>query len=481
MKTTPRAHQLKEFELYNDEKSRALLWYMRSGKSKAMIDLACHLATTRDLRLAIVIAPNGVHQVWTDEQLPAHHWDEVAYGSSTIESKKVGRRKWDEGFEQLMSYAQEESEGLLWLTLIKEALNVSRVRQLLYKAIRERGKTLLIVDECQHFGNPNSLRSEHIRALAARCEYKRILTGSEADDGLEKVYGQYEILKPGALGCHSFDKFQRQFCETTTLKIKNRNGFTTPQEKITGYKNVKKLKRRMAAWSSRVTRKDADLPPLIPMTRKFDLPADLQKIYDEVLKTGHLGVLGKPDAAADGMRGLNRLGQLTSGFYYEDGGGPVEFAKNPRLEILADFLETVPDDEQVIIWCAFAHEVDQVSTILDSAHGKYYGRQGGKENVKAMNRFKSGQYHTLVGTPHSGGEGLELGCASTVIWFSHVTSNRMRKQASERASSSGDKVALVDIVANCNSDKFLVKAYADKADIAALVRGRSLLEVLGDG
>ena len=480
MKTAPRRHQQIEYDQCRDEKARALLWYMRSGKSKAMIDLACYLRTEKGLHNVIVVAPNGVHQVWETEQLPTHHWDEIPYNTVVIDSAKVGQKRWDE-----RTAARVEAQPFLWVTLIKEALNVSRVRKLLYDTIAARGKTLLIVDEVQHFGRTSSQRSENIQALAARCEYKRILTGSEADDGLENLFGQFQILRPGALGWGSYEAFEKRYCKTISIKTKNRNGFVMVKPKIVGYQRVKELQAKVASWSSRVTRKDADLPPLVPMTRQFDLPPKIARAYARTLQDGVVPKETVPaikgDLHADGLQGLNRLGQISSGFLYDSDGNAHEFDRNPRLDILADLLETMPADEQVIIWCAYGHEVRQVNKLLGGFNdgvSTYFGGMTPKERELHMSRFKMGNAHTLVGTPHSGGEGLELGCASSVIWFSHVTSNRLRKQASERASSSGDKVALIDLVANCKSDKFLVKAYRDKTKISKLVQGKTLMDVL---
>lgn len=40
-KTSPYEHQLLEFERYGLDRARALLWTMRTGKTKVIIDTAC--------------------------------------------------------------------------------------------------------------------------------------------------------------------------------------------------------------------------------------------------------------------------------------------------------------------------------------------------------------------------------------------------------------------------------------------------------
>lgn len=46
-KTVPYIHQLKEFERSAELPARALLWQMRTGKSKLTVDTACHLEIGR--------------------------------------------------------------------------------------------------------------------------------------------------------------------------------------------------------------------------------------------------------------------------------------------------------------------------------------------------------------------------------------------------------------------------------------------------
>ena len=478
-----RAHQQLEFDRHKDDHARALLWYMRSGKTRAMIDLGFHLHVKDRIRLAIVVAPNGVHRVWPEEQLPQHAWEGVEWNALAIDSAKVGTKAFDEHLSDIVF-----TPDMLWLTLIKEALNVERVRNVLYNVIQESHRgTLLIVDECHHFGNASSQRWRHLKALAARCEYKRILTGTEATDGLEKLWPQFEIVQHKALGAASQEAFNEKYCETVMVKVRNKNGFVQRVPKIVGYKNVETLQERVDHWSSRVTREDADLPPLVPMTRVVPLPKDLAGICRKALEDGELPKEAGEDAwgearSCSGLSGLAVLGQLSSGFIYDAEGVAHELCRNPRLDVLADFLETVPDDEQAIIWCAYRHEVDQVHAMLGGGRdvARYYSDQGNIERTLDLKAFKNGACHTLVGTPQSGGEGLELGNASVIIWFSHVTSGRIRQQASERASSSGDSVAVVDLVADCKSDRWLAKMHRNKANVADLVKGRSLYEVLDE-
>jgi len=72
-------HQQREFDEHRNAVARALLWQMRSGKTKAVIDKACYNADLKRIDGVLVVAPNGVHLNWIFRELPAHHWKTVPH------------------------------------------------------------------------------------------------------------------------------------------------------------------------------------------------------------------------------------------------------------------------------------------------------------------------------------------------------------------------------------------------------------------
>jgi hypothetical protein len=70
-------HQAREYRIGRDKRARALIWPMRSGKSKACIDKACYQFEQGRIEGVIVIAPNGVHLNWTHNEIPKWGWWEM--------------------------------------------------------------------------------------------------------------------------------------------------------------------------------------------------------------------------------------------------------------------------------------------------------------------------------------------------------------------------------------------------------------------
>ena len=77
-------HQQTEWDRHRDDDARALLWQMRTGKTKATLDLACYRWAKGDIQAVLVIAPNGVHCNWVRRQLPQHMWETVQIGRAHV-------------------------------------------------------------------------------------------------------------------------------------------------------------------------------------------------------------------------------------------------------------------------------------------------------------------------------------------------------------------------------------------------------------
>src|SRR4051812_43680416 len=92
-------HQDREFWLYRDIMARALIWQMRTGKSKAMIDLACYLFKACEIDAVVVVAPNNVHLNWQRRELPKHLWPSVRSRSFVWDAVKTANVNYDIDFE----------------------------------------------------------------------------------------------------------------------------------------------------------------------------------------------------------------------------------------------------------------------------------------------------------------------------------------------------------------------------------------------
>lgn len=472
----PYRHQAREFDLYRDVKARALLWQMRSGKTKAMIDLACYNATRR-ITAVLVIAPNGVHSNWIRRELPKHHWPSVPRAGIAWNGVKAKSKKWKAQFAQVLAHRG----GLAWFSLNNDALKTEAGRAALRAFFKAHPRFLLIVDESHEFGSPGSRRTATLRGLAPKAEMARILSGTSVDESPLKAYSQFEVLGKAALGCGTYEEFKAEFSEWSTQKNwKTKRTY----EKLEGYVNQEVLRERMAAWSSVVLREDCDdMPELV----RAPYPITLTDVQAKVTKDLIAGAIQELDSGqfvspTEGGALVIRLQQVSSGYVVDEDGMVVDLVapeSNPRLQALESTLALTLGKS--IIWCRFTREIELVAgllTRLGIKHVLYHGPVKQADRELAIDRFqKDPEVRVFVGQPQAGGQGLDLSAAEDIIWFSHTYSAIQRKQADERATQLGGRtIGVTDIVAEV--DYQMLDAVATKGVTADFLAGRGLRDLL---
>ena len=85
-----------------------------------------------------------------------------------------------------------------------------------------------------------------------------------------------------------------------------------------------------------------------------------------------------------------------------------------------------------------------------------------------------------MGNPQTGGYGITLTAANTVVYFANSFDLAVRMQSEDRAHRIGQKehVTYIDLIAEGTIDERIVKALRDKMDVASVVMGENLKEWL---
>jgi hypothetical protein len=488
-------HQLREFEVSAELPERALLWQMRTGKTKLTVDTACHLAREGLVDAVVVLAPNGVHENWVRRELPAHHWDSVprdtlCWRTSVAGTKAEGRlpayerRGWKEQHEEFWARAERllaSSDRLAWFSFASETVTRKDVRALLARVMRRKRRVMLVVDESDDFGAPGSKKTSMVRALARKCAYRRILSGTVVENSPLRAFSQYELLRPAALGFETYGDFKARYARYE--RQTNRSGQSYPV--LAEYVNLGELRERMAAFSSVVLRSDCeDLPDLVRSRRPVSMTDEQRDLYRQLHRSFLLELAdGRELSVGENTSRLIKLQQVASGFVFD------EFKRlhvipggNPRLDALVDEVELTGGN--TVVWCAFRQDMDLVAAAL-RARGRrvleYHGRSSDDEKAFVREAFAPGSTHEvddLVGHPKSGGRGLDLSAAGKIVWYSHTFDAVVRSQADERATAvGGQNVPVVDLVA-APVDEYVLDTVAEKVDVADEVSRRGLKAVL---
>lgn len=475
-KTQPYDHQAREFELHGLDEARALLWQMRCGKTKATIDSACALWHKGEIDAVLIFAPNGVHANWIERELPAHQWPDVPNKTFTwITSKCSKSASW----QNELRAAIKDKTQLVWLAVNSEVLTQLTVRKIT-DAITANRKVLIVFDESHNYRVPSSKRTKRARALAKRCPYRRILTGTPITNNPLHAFSQYELLQPSALGFDTFEDFKNYFAVFVQQQTKNGRRYPALKE----YRNLTELTERMAKWSSVVRREDCDdLPSLIKRTRHIELTPQQVAAYNDVHAMLQINVGRQVVDISEGASRISKLQQIVSGFVIDECGETYRFpGTNPRIEALID--EVMACSGKVIVWCNYRNDLDLVYEELSKQSLKcvqYCGKTKERDRQEVRKLFApdaENDIKVLVGQPMAGGQGLNLSAASKIVWYSHTFDAIVRSQADERATKVGGKnIEVVDIAAS-GVDEYILENLSNKRDIAKAISEDGIMQVL---
>lgn len=470
-------HQAKEFEM-REEPHRGLLWQMRTGKTKAMIDMAFALFMDDKIDQVLVLAPNGVHLNWEIKQLPVHAWKSLPY---TVSSWVSSLSKKPEYLRRLnmntLNPVGAAKNSLRWYCMNSESCWRDRPKKTLSMFLGQAKKgTLLIADESDDFRKISSKRTALAISLRDHVQYRRILTGSFADNSPLAVYSQLEILKKHALGYKTYAEFEARYAVYSKAAIHDRQGRARHVKVIESYKNQTELKELVAQYASVVLREECDdMPDLVHADEYFEISPEQRKLYEHISnkileEEGLHGGIILTDVFSGGVKGI-KLQQVTNGFFV-DSEGEVTDLPNPRGEVYARVIqEQMLDNRQVITWCRYHEDIKRVKAILVEQGIKFVEFHGGistPQRMKNMHTFMTDpSYKVFIGQPAAGGRGLDLSVAKTVIWYSHTYDLIHRRQADERATHvGGHAIDVIDLQALDTVDLSIIASLSEKTTIS---------------
>jgi len=142
-------------------------------------------------------------------------------------------------------------------------------------------------------------------------------------------------------------------------------------------------------------------------------------------------------------------------------------------------------DGKVIIWASFVHDIEKICEMLHKEYGPdsyagFYGATAQEDRQRIVEEFQdpSSPLRFFVGNSRTGGFGITLTEASTVIYYSNNYDLEIRLQSEDRAHRIGQKnnVTYIDLVSPKTVDEKILTALQNKQNIANTVLGEELKE-----
>ena len=460
-KTKPYAHQMTALEKSWDKNEYGYFMEMGTGKSKVLVDNMAMLYDKGRINGAVIIAPKGVYRNWLSQEIPNHLPSHVQH--KTVLWTASSSKAKDKEYRQLF----ESDDDLHILIVNVEALSTKRGLEFVAKFLNCH-EALLTIDESTTIKNPKAKRTKSILLLSKRAKYRRILTGSPVTKSPLDLYTQCNFLNEFLLGFSSYYAFRNRYANMIDKNFGGRR-----VQLIGSYKNLDELANSIKAFSYRVLKEDClDLPEKVYTRREVELTDEQDQAYATMKSAALAQLKGKMATAPHVLTQLMRLHQITCGHLKNDDETITEI-KNNRLKELLNLLEEV--EGKVIIWANYIYDIKNIVKAISDEYGpesivEYYGNISAEQRQKNIEKFQdpNSKARFFIGNPQTGGYGITLTAANTVIYYSNGYDLEKRLQSEDRAHRIGQNksVTYIDLIAPKTVDEKIVKALRKKMNIA---------------
>jgi len=253
-----------------------------------------------------------------------------------------------------------------------------------------------------------------------------------------------------------------------------------PYRTIRGVKNADLLARELAPIMIRRTKTEClpQLPEKTYTTIRLELEPHQARAYLQMAKEMYVELeSGDAIEAVNTLSLLTRLRQLVSTTATLD---VTDYSA--KLDAVMDLVQDAPDD-RFVIFTQFRKTVEALVRRLTEAGISslwLMGGLGADEVAQRVAAFQSGCGRVFVATTQTGGVGLTLTSAHTLVFIEKHYSPAVQEQAEDRIHRMGQKVAVQIISLLCNDtvDELVEEILARKVEMVNAVLHQALLRNL---
>ena len=471
-KTEPYEHQKDALKKCWNKEAFAIFAEMGTGKTKIALDNACILYNRGKIDRLLVVAPKGAYMNWVDLEIPTHvpnyiEKSVLAWKTSTSAKYRT----------QLKNIIDLSDYRLKIMVMNVEAFSTKKGLE--FARLFLIGKAMMIVDESTTIKNPQAKRTKNILSLAKETKYRRIMTGSPVTQSPMDLWSQMDFLDPEILGQQSYYAFRTRYAVVITA---NAAGGTHKYQKIVKFKNLAQLGQLVSPHSYRILKKEClDLPDKVYTKREVELSDEQKEAYKDMKANAMTILKGQSLTAVNVLTQLIRLHQITCGHMKTDAGHTIDLHSNRIDELMQILGETTG---KVIIWANYIHDIEKIEANVAFEFGEnskctYYGATPSDKRQECINNFQdpNSSVRFFIGNTQTGGYGITLTEASTVIYYSNNYDLEKRIQSEDRAHRIGqkNKVLYIDLVAKGTVDEKIIQSLRNKVNIANEINGEELI------
>ncbi len=454
-KTSPRAHQKHAIDKIANHKACGMFMDVGTGKSWTAIAILGKRYCEAKSDYVLLVAKNGVHSQWVEEQIPEHMSPSVPWKAWIYKKGKRAEKELD---------AMMTSTGMKIFAINIDAIATDAGEKYIMQFLKAaKGTATMIIDESQDIKNISANRTKAAIKYGNLCAYRMIMTGTPIAKNVVDLYSQFKFLDEKILGHRYLTTFKNHYC------VFEQSDFGPV---VIGHKNIEELYNRIDPYIFRITSEEAlDLPPKVYINRKFDLSDRQISVMNELRQNFFTESEKDKFTSVSNAAGLlTKLQQISCGYMPLDEGGFVDFP-NPRLEALKDILEQ--RSGKAIIWCRFNKDIEIVCKELGNRAVHYYGKttSNDREVNKKLFLDPKSSIDYLVASPEAAGTGLNLqGICQTNVYYSNSFNSLARWQSEGRTWRDGTygTVMYFDLIAKKSPDSKILANLKSKKSISDL-------------
>lgn len=466
--------QLLRHEAHSSKKVWAHFDDMGTGKAKDAIDSVSQAYERKQVDAMLIVAPNAVVYNFERKEIPKHMPDRIARNVFLFDPKKVKTKQ----HQAAMKRAMEYREGLSIVIIAYSAFTTVAGKAFI-KSFLKRREVAYIADESQNVRTPKAVRTKAFIASGAYSDFKRVYSATPmGKTGPLGMYSQIKFLDEDfwkRKGINSFELFKSFFADWYQTDA----GFKICK----GYKNEHILHEWLKEISSRVVKSDVlpDLPPKLHTRLYFDLPAEHQRVYDQMANNLRAELLsGVEIEVALAITQLRKLMQVCCGYIKDTEADRIHPINDelPRVDLSVEWAEAVSG--QTIIWCRQTHDIDLLCKALGSAAVRFDGKLQGDDRQRALESWERGDKQHLVSNAKVGGAGLTLIQAHDVLFNAVDVDTIEFKQAQDRCHRPGQHfpVNYSYLIAKGTCDEKIIDGLIANEDVVQRIFGGKLMELL---
>lgn len=500
-KTKLMKQQVKALAMGSGKEAYGYLMEQGTGKTLVVLEEAMRLYAAGEITALLVLAPNGVHENWIINEIPAHVPDDVPLVCAYYVSPAASNRREKAALAAVVErYEFSDVQPLRVLTCNYESLLTDACFKFVEKFVMSY-KAMIMADESQKIKNMDSRRTKRALNIRKHCRVRRIGTGTAITNSPLDAFSQFEFLEEGLLGTSSYSAFRAEFCELLPpghgvvrhLAQRKARAMGKPDmseaqlERISPklikhdelgrpmYKNLDRLQALIKAHSYRVLKEDClDLPPKVYETRYFHLSDAHRKVYDRMFEEMRFTLEDGTELMTSKLVAMGKLRQITSGFVLMRDGNVSYTEDNPRIKLLESCVEE--ETQQGIVWSQYKEEQRNIKKMFERLKQGVEVVNGDTpmgRRREIMKEFQAGNLQWIAAHPATMGSGFTLTAGKIVYYYSNGFNLEERLQSEDRTHRIGTVGTIVyrDLVAIDTRDDDVVWALQHKLDTAAMVNG----------